>query len=253
MVEVTRGAFPATWQLVLTPSETLRGTEPGVARTLDFGADVREFELEDLPLAGYELRVEAPGMNTRSHQVLLQEPVTDQYVVVQLVPAGFIDGRVLDEHGQPVAGLAVVLEALPAGTRQACETDPGGAFHLSGVLDGDYRITAGDPELPLDAKELVYRAPSQRVDLRVPALGQVTCRVVDRFGAALEQVSVQGYGPRGASIEGRSDRHGMVELEHLPAGDYRIVGNDEQHGRGRVRFELAAGEHAQVRLVLTQR
>ncbi len=251
-VEVARGEFPPTWRLILSPSETIRGQAAGEARVLDFTAAEREFELDDLPLAGYDLRVEAPGMNTRVQRVLLEKPVTDQFVVLQLVPTGFVDGRVLDEDGGPVAALPVVLEAVPAGTRQSIETDPGGAFHLAGVLDGDYRITAGDPDLPLSSKELRFVAPSLHVELRVPVLGHVTCRVVDAFGASVEGVEVLGFGPRGASVSGVSDRAGLVQLPHLPPGSYRLVADDEHHGRGRARLELAPGERGEARLALTR-
>jgi len=250
-VEVERGEFPATWHLVLEPSRTLRGPEYGERRVQTFTSDTRDFAFDDLPLAGYELRIEAEGLNSRVRHVLLQKPVVDQYVVIRLTPTGFVDGRVLDLRGLPVADLPVVLETIPDGIRRSATTDSAGAFVLPGVLDGNYRLHAGDADHPLTTKELLFRAPSLHVELEVPPLAHLSCRVVDGYGNALEGVTIRGYGSAGGKVGGTSDRAGLIELPFLPAGTYRLTANDQRHGRGRVRIEVEEGQRIEVELPLT--
>ncbi len=57
----------------------------------------------------------------------------------QRPPRGSLDGRVLDERGEPLAGVRVELVELGLATR----TDEGGAYRIPDLLDGRYTLRFG--------------------------------------------------------------------------------------------------------------
>ncbi|MBC8451261.1 MAG: hypothetical protein H8D72_00985, partial [Planctomycetes bacterium] len=160
--------FPATWTLVLEPSKALMGSESAVTQRLEFSAEERDFEVPDLPLAGYAVRAEAPGYNGLPVHVLLEKTSSSAYVMLQLDPAGFLTGQLTDSAGEPLEGIEVWLfqgaeTALARSGSGGRKTEPlaDGPSRFGRMLEGPPSLLFGSRLAPmLEPLELQFRAPS---------------------------------------------------------------------------------------------
>jgi len=244
--------FPRRWTLVLEPARALIGDEPAQPRRVEFENGEQDFSVDGLPLAAYELRAEADGMNGRPVSVVLQRGSADPYVQLVLTRSGAIDGYVLEEGGAPVVGLAIVLESLPGGLRRDTATDAAGRYVFERVLDGEYRLHYGAPESPIaPARELLFQAPSLRVpERRVGALSELVVRVLDDRGQPVSGASISGSGTQGGLVLGESDATGELRTRFLPAGRYRVRAQSAVFGEAFGTIELERGTHAALELSL---
>jgi hypothetical protein len=240
--------FPLRWRLVLRPSTTLPQRERALSRVLEFEDGRQEFALADLPLAGYDVFAEAEGFNGQVAAVLLEPGNEHPFVNLLLVPAGVLEGRVLDARGLAAEGVPVTLVAGADNHAREAVSGPDGAFRFDGVLDGAYELVLGRASAPLvrERHALRFRAPHLTFpDLVLPPLGEVHVRVVDGLERPLEGVLVRGSGKNGGVIDGRTDFDGRYVAKHLPAGTFRIrlqhPGLDPEFAR-RIAVDVLAGE-----------
>jgi hypothetical protein len=84
----------------------------------------------------------------------------------------------------------------------------------------------------------------------VAGVGQVTFEVVDRLGNPVADVGLAGSGSAGGVVDDVTDDAGRLTIAGLPAGSYRVAATHGDRQRGFETFELNAGEHPIVRIVL---
>ncbi len=245
--------FPLSWKLVIGPSITLPGRERAVSRTLEITDGRQEFSVSDLPLGGYDVRAEAEGFNGLTQPVLLERGSEHPFVELRLVPAGFLEGRILESGGAPAPAVPVTLIAQPDGEARETRTDGNGLFRFELVPDGPHELLIGrlsSPILP-ERRPLRFSAPSMTLpDLELPLLGRFDLRVIDSLERPVENVRVRGSGTNGGLIDETTDHDGRISARYLPAGHYRIRLEHPQLGSRRVAIELEAGEVEQDSLRL---
>ncbi len=242
--------FPAQWRLVLRPSATLPGREHAVARTLEFADGRQVFEVRDVPLGGYDVRGEAERFNGQVQPVLLEPGNEHPFVNLLLVPAGTLEGRVLDARGEPAEGVVVTLFGTSESIAGEAWTDASGVFRFEELADGAYELLVGKATAPLlpERRPLRFQAPHLSFpDIELPLLGELHVRVVDSLERPLEGVEVRGSGTMGGLIEGRTDFDGRLVVKHLPAGHFRLrlehPALGEQYAR-RIAVDVEAGKIA---------
>ncbi|HEX6884725.1 MAG TPA: carboxypeptidase regulatory-like domain-containing protein [Planctomycetota bacterium] len=248
--------FPASWTLVARPARYLPGRETAVERRLELAGGQREFVLAELPLGGYELAAEAPGFNGPPLPVLLEKRSASPYVVLHLVPAGLLEGRVLDADGVPAEGVALTLFAQQGGEAREAVTDAAGIFRFAKLPDGAYDLLIGREGAVLvpERRPLRFAAPRLTFpDIELPPLGTLEVRVVDSLERPMEGVEVRGSGSEGGLVEGRTDHDGRLVARHLPAGRYRLrlshPALDEAYAT-RVAVDVVAGQVAEAPVLL---
>jgi hypothetical protein len=251
-----RSEFPASWRLVVGPSMQYQGKTTGPRRTLEREGNVRDFRVDDLPLAGYAVHAEAAGFNSLPVHVLLTEGSSEVFVTLLLSPAGFLDGAVLDAEGRGVEGLTVTLENEATRARTQTVTVASGAYLFERVLDGDYTILFGPPDAPLiPPRELSFQAPSLRFpDVQLPAVGELSVVVRDRGGRTLSDVRVTGFSEDGGSFVATSDLDGRATARNLPPGTFRVFASTDDGLESKPReIQVPAGDPQQIELVLEPR
>lgn len=217
--------FPKVWRLVLRASTTLPAREQAVARTLEFADGRTDFEVPGVPLGGYDVCAEAPGFNGQVLPVLLEPGNEHPFVNLHLVPAGSLEGRILDARGDPAEGVPVTLFAVSDNAAIEARTDAAGIFRFEKLADGAYELLVGKATAPLvpERRPVRFRAPHLTFpDIELPALGEIHVRVVDSLARPLEGVEVLGSGTNGGLVEGRTDFDGRLVVRHLPAGHFRL-------------------------------
>jgi hypothetical protein len=248
--------LPDTWRLIARPSRFLPERETAVERRLEFTDGRREFVLPDLPLGGYDVQAEAEGFNGQVLPLLLERGGEHPFVVLHLVPAGTLEGRVVDSEKAPAEGIPISLFDQQSGAAREAVTDARGVFRFEKLPDGAYDLLIGKDTAPLVRERRPVRFSAPRLtfpEIELPPLGTIDLRVVDSLSRPLEGVEVRGSGTNGGLVDGRTDFEGRIVARHLPAGHFRLrlehPALDSAYSR-RITLEVNAGAVAEARVPL---
>lgn len=199
------------------------------------GPDGR-FLLSHLAAGRYDLQIEREGLSP-GRIAGLEIPSGSRAVDlgdVRLKAGGFIEGRVLDESGRPVAGahigLSLPMERMNERPPQA-ETGPDGSFRLKGLARGERY------DLWIQADGFVQRQapgveapPSEPLRIELRRGRTLTVRVVDPEGkpvarallSRMEKVLATGpgagYGHQSTGSLGETDDEGSLRIGNLEPG-----------------------------------
>jgi len=152
--------------------------------------------------------------------------------------SGSIDGRVINESGQPLANAAVYVRALgSAGPGNATVTDGEGKFQVVGLDPAAYQIWAGVPAYTAtprdpDSTQAPYYRVGESVELALIKGGVITGTVTTSAGEPVVAVRVAAYmlrdgngqPPRygGAFSEQATDDRGVYRIYGLATGTYIV-------------------------------
>jgi hypothetical protein len=243
---------PERWSLHVGPHPWLAGHDRAADRRIEFEHGETKNEVRDLPLGGYLVEAIATGLNCLPGNVMLVRGSEDQFVTIQLSPAGFIDGGVLDSEGRPADGLEVTLESAATGERATQTTDASGNFVFRAVRDGEYRILFGRPDSPLlPPQSLAFQAPSMRFPTRtLPPSAALDVTVVDARLRPVAGARISGSAAGGGAVDTSTDASGTARVRFLPPGTYRIDARTDLGLRGSGTVALAGGKDGALRIVL---
>ncbi len=161
-------------------------------------------------------------------------------------PAGTIrlEGQVIDDREQPVAGATVGVDANPP---KLVETDASGSFVFEGLIERDYQLEA--------RSDHGYAGP---VHVRLgPMPEAVTLRL--QPGGTVEVVVTDGVAPiAGADVElraavtwhAKTDAKGVATLEHVGAVWAPLVANATGFAPGATMLGTSGDPAAPVRVAL---
>lgn len=241
------------WTLELAPSQFALGAELAEPRSILLPADQREFEVRDLPLAGYDVRAVYPDLNGRALPVILRRGAEEAYAVIELSPAATVTGKLVDDQGFGYADVVIHLRPADTSLDRSTVSDALGHFRFDAVIDGAYTLRVGDSQAPiLEPLSLQVRAPLLALpDMTLPPLGTLVIDVIDMEGRAVPDVEVLGGGTLGGKIEVRTDGRGSATANALPAGQYSLRAKVEGLGKGfaRINIDPTAGP-ARARVIL---
>jgi hypothetical protein len=176
-------------------------------------------ELEPVPPGDYLLSAEAPGFR-RAERLVHLSPGHNQ-LELQLEEGPSLAGRVLDEAGQPVPGVSLVVSPVGLVGR----TDARGAFHVSVPGPGLYSVEAHHSEW--GGVERAVTAPARDVVLRLQPRAVLELEVLaggrPLEGALAVLFDVHDTGPGGQYQADRATGpDGRVRLVGFPPGTYTV-------------------------------
>ena len=244
---------PAAWTLVLRPSLTLFGREHAESREIHFAGSERDFLVEDLPLGGYDVQARAPGRNGRALPVMLTRQSPSPFLVLEITPASYLEGDVLDPDSLPVEGLELFLESSDTRERVRTLTTAAGSYRFDDVRDGAYRLIVGPVANPLvPPRALRLASPGMRFPaIEVPKLGALDVFVFDENGSYLPDAKVTGSGTKGSLLDGTTNVDGHIPFRNLAPGRFRLRAEHPQQperSSRRIAIEVLAGESVRVEL-----
>ncbi len=238
--------FPASWTVHVGPSRSLRGRQRAISKTVASSGSGTEFVVDDLPLAGYDVWLEAEGLRSSRRSVLLTKGSSSPYVNLKFTRMGFIDGFAFRSDATPAEDLLVRLEAQPGGVMREARTRSDGSYRFDLVEDGEYALHFGPAESPLlPARDLYFRAPSMRFpEVTLPPTADVLIHSQDASGGVLPEAHVTGFGNKGGRIDVVTGFDGKAWARNLPPGRYRIQADVSDGRRTRDAFDvtLEAGQ-----------
>ena len=124
--------------------------------------------------------------------------------LISTVWAGSLSGTIQGTDGDPIASARIY--AINPGLQAAQTTsDIEGSYSIIGLPSGDYRLwvvpTDGDPHVSryypsasnyCDGELIEVGISDTRVDLTLPMGNSVRGRLVDQYGAAIQDIRVRG-------------------------------------------------------------
>ena len=251
LLDRTGDGVPERWTLVMSPNTAIRTPTPRQELRYDFEKAEERFTVQDVPLGAYDVWIEAKGVNRRATPILLVRGSDSPFISLELHARGYLEGFVLDEPGAPVADIKVTIIST-LGWESSTRTDGAGRYQFNELIDGEYQLLIGARQNPLvGPEEFSFQAPSLHYPVRrVPKLGSARIHAVDKTGAALVGIRVDGFAPDGGILGGLSDSDGFCLVNNLVPGRYRLSlrGVGDAAGQG-VCF-VNAGERVEIEIIL---
>ena len=149
---------------------------------------------------------------------------------------GTIDGKVLNESGQPLAGASVFVRTVNPGITRSTVTDGEGNFRVNGLATGLYVVGANSPAYTIapgdsDAPKYYRLGDSARVEM--VRGGAITGTVTNALGEPIIAVRVRAHMIRDAkgkatrapnfnAFEQPTDDRGIYRIYGLPPGTYLV-------------------------------
>jgi hypothetical protein len=223
----------------------VQGTDWIPDRTDDQG----RFILRDLRRNfGHALLLRQPSFGMRVYDFPPADAITGSFDLGTLVlkPGGSIFGRIVDEHGEPRADVALYLDGTnadrdalapgvePGGgdyvSRRELRSDASGRFRFVDVSGGSYRLTAslkGNASSISADVELQEAADADAGDMVLARGGTIQGRVRDPRGAPLDWIIVSAHPEPRERFARRvtytlTDAQGCFRLEALEATTYSL-------------------------------
>ncbi|MCP3914520.1 MAG: carboxypeptidase regulatory-like domain-containing protein [bacterium] len=212
--------------------------EPIQNARLSFGnregeAEVREivrcrgdYRLTELAAGEYVVRVEAYDHDADAEPATHVVPGNGEPILLTFARRGSIDGRVVDEVGQGLRELRIVLAAEKdtSDTTDTTESAEEGAFAFASVPAGPVTLRVSNGFVSAEA-ELVLE-PGEALEgyeLRLEGGGTVQGVVLDAGGQPVPGVDV--LVTEGAEIPGKSktDEAGAFRIGPIPPGTYQVA------------------------------
>ncbi len=244
--------LPSPWTLVIEPHPTLVGADRAESRRVVHEPGDLVFDERDLPLGGYRVSAELPGLNSSAESVLLVRGSSDVHVTLRLAPSGLVDGFVFDHRGQPAVGLLVTIEDRRTRARTSTTVDATGMFVVRDVIDGEYQIFFGMAMRPLlPVGDFRFRAPTLRwPEVRLPVTGNLRIAVRDASGAGIAEAVVAGSGTPQGVAAGTVGGDGRLELTWLWPARYRLTAAAPDGRRGHSEVVVDEGRTADVTITV---
>jgi protocatechuate 3,4-dioxygenase beta subunit len=153
-------------------------------------------------------------------QVSLQQGEERDLGEIVLSPGRTVRGRVVDQAGKPIEGVALnpgfekYATATPLGT-----TDAAGRFVLNGLEERDASVRLFHPRYR--RTQYVIRADVDEVEIRLETASSARVRVEDVDGTPLRGAYIHAISPRGNGTC-VSDDDGMCVIGGLAPGNYAL-------------------------------
>ena len=147
---------------------------------------------------------------------------------------GTIDGKVVNESGQPMSGAAVSVRLVSSGIGRSTIADQEGNFRVNGLETGLYAVSANTPaytNAPGDPDAPKYYRLGDSVRVDMVRGGAITGTVTNAMGEAVISVRVRAQMIRDAkgraarfsgTFEQQTDDRGVYRIYGLPPGTYLV-------------------------------
>ncbi len=246
---------PTRWTLVLEPAPFKIGAEHARARRIEVEGQTT-LVADDVALGSYSVRAEAGDFECKPFDLELRKPeLVDIVFPLELFERGTLTGRVLDELGLPVQGMAVFALARTGSAARETRTDDAGNFAFERLPDGDWKIRVATRENPLaSAEDVTFAAPSLHLrEFTVPRSGSIEVQVVDELGVGLVGTLVEAIGLRSGPLSVTTGPDGFAKLGPAIAGEVRLFASDERAGEAETTLQFDPAAQPAVPVILKLR
>lgn len=185
---------------------------------------------------------------------------------LELAAGAPVSGRVIDEHGAPIAGARVRYDgaadfgpgASAGGYRDAVESGADGTFSFPTMAAGSFRFLAYHPDYAIGISPLVALDGTAKtgLELSLPRGARVSGTVVDAQGRPVAKARVRvgiaasGFRASSPPREVFSDAAGAFTVQGVARRELSAVALTDAAASAAVALDASAGEVRDVRLVV---
>lgn len=204
------------------------------------------YALQGLETTSYSIVVESPT-HGRTDAVATIFPGTNRLDIV-FERGAEVSGRAVDDAGAPVAGAAILLQAVPSGRGFDTVSAADGTFRFPAVREGLFRLTGkargfADAAAPREIE--IGGQPLGGLELRFSRGVTLTGRILGLSPAELRNAWVQAYRIDGEGLsssgEGTAGAEGRYSIAGLTPGEWEVVANLSSGRSARGTLNLAPG------------
>lgn len=178
---------------------------PGLRWSRETSSDDRGlFRFFGLGLGRFALRATRGPTVSAAISVIVEEEQKTPHVRLALATGAEIEGRVLNDRGEPVNGATVDALTVPSDDLPtSAQADAHGQYRMGPVPPGRYQLLARtDGHVPLDAPEhQILAGTKTKHDLHLARAARLTGRVRDDKGLPLAGVSITAVSLAGGRDE----------------------------------------------------
>ena len=205
------------------------------------------FSIDMLPRGPLRVQVQHPDYPTTTLAASASDAGDRAHLVVPI--GGGIDGALLDDTGQPIAGVTLSA-AGPEGAQAEATSDAAGRWKLAPLAAGawtvhvrlpGYLATQRDVDVPVATTPGEASVRDLRIDLARGALVGGTVRDTRGARIAGAHVVVRAADGDGPTVEGDADATGEFRLHDCPTGELVITATSGD-ASGDARVTARAGD-----------
>ncbi len=230
-VEITGTVVDATTNTPIDDFDLEGHAQNGRIHKRQCRAAQGRFMLDDVAPGKFSLTVTVPGYTLWKDEALNIIPETVNEVSIALAPGGIVEGRVLDEAGQPIQDVYIgsfdrwnfldfpseykLAQTGPDGAFTLASLEPGKTCHLA-ALHANYA-----PE-PFDVSPIIGKNPLCTITLHPD--GNIALQIfLDQSPVASCNATTSVYPSREQPCAGcTSDAQGLCTLKHLALGTHIV-------------------------------
>ncbi len=201
-----------------------------------------QYRIDGLPPGKRTLEARAEGYRRAVRDVELAAAAVVDFTLERGLEAS---GRVVDDAGNPIAGVDLLLFASqPSIDNPHATSEADGNFRFSGLQDGTYRLVASKEGYAPDrrgTKVTVAGAPVSGLEVKLSGGGTITGRLTGVEFSQLSRVRVSAN----LINFGQVDAEGVYRIPNLPPGRWTVkavVPNTPLHAEGVANLETGAPE-----------
>jgi protocatechuate 3,4-dioxygenase beta subunit len=225
-----------------------------------FTSDDGTFVLENVPVGGLTLSVNAPGyVQARVPNLTLESGKALENVEVSMETGVRVTGHVTGPDGSPAGGALVRLDAMAGNRMQRgggmndpyTVADPNGEYTLDNVEPGEKTLVFSRTGLISTSKTVSLSGDHQQVDAQLTSGVRSTGIVVNEGGTPIADASVRADSAAnpGFGRSARTDAGGTFSFDGLAPGHYEFIAQKNGYADAIVRdVDITTG--ATVRLTL---
>jgi protocatechuate 3,4-dioxygenase beta subunit len=225
-----------------------------------FTSDDGTFVLENVPVGGLTLSVNAPGyVQARVPNLTLESGKALENVEVSMETGVRVTGHITGPDGTPAGGALVRLDAMAGNRMQRgggmndpyTVADPNGEYTLDNVEPGEKTLVFSRSGLISTSKTVTLSGDHQQVDAQLTSGVSSAGIVVNEGGTPVADAQVRAESPAnpGFGRSARTDAGGAFSFDGLAPGRYEFVAQKNGYADAIVRdVDITTG--ATVRLTL---
>lgn len=212
------------------------------------------YTIENVSAGDYTLTASADGYKSSSQTVTVYagEASAADFILTR-ESGGIVFGFVLDENGDALEGVAVVITGWGNNQLQGTETDDDGYYEFRDLEAGVYTLTFEKSGYRTQTLDITLTSEesleAETITMELEVKGSIFGYVVDIYGNPIESVRLKLKGIKTKiKRHASSDADGFFEFADLDADKYVIFASKKRYKKTKQTVSLDEGDEQEIQI-----